>query len=147
MSNITKPLPFPDLKSKPELPSQIRVSDDMQQTLALLSCYDGQQRKLLRVTSDGCLITTSIRPKGFVNYTATQANDDWHGDDIKCSEVKVIADKNNAALVWVKLDGTADEDDGEPLASGDYLVWGLENLVNLHINIVGDGEKIIVTYG
>ena len=147
MPAITKPLPFPELKSKPELPASIRISDDMQQTLALLAGYDGLQRKLIEVTSNGVLVTASIRPKAVINITGVGANDDWQGNDIKCSEVKVISNKNNASLVWVNVDAVAAADTGEPLDSGDYLVWGMETLANLHIHIVGDGEKVIVTYG
>lgn len=147
MVSITKPLPFPELTTQPELPSRIRISDDMQQSLALLSGYDGQQRKLVAVTPSGALVTTSVRPKGVINITGDGANDDWQGSDIKCSEVKVLSHKDNAALIWVNINTTADEDVGEPLEAGDYLIWGLSNLVNLHINIVGASEKVIVTYG
>lgn len=147
MSNITKPLPFNELQAKPDIPSLIRLSDDMQQTLALLVGYNGSQRKLVSVSSNGILMMSSVRPKAVINITGSGTDDDWQGTDIKCSEVKVISNPDNAGRIWVNIDAVAAADTGEPLDAGDYLVWGIENLTNLHIHIVTDGNKVIVVYG
>lgn len=147
MPLTNKPLPFDQLDAKPPLTGQQRVSEDMQQTLALLTGFNGSQRKLVIVTQEGILIVASVRPKGTINIAATSPDYIWSGDDIKCNEVKVIAHPDNSNRVWVNIDSNAGNNIGEPLDAGDHLVWGIENLKNLHITIMASGEKAIVVYG
>lgn len=142
-----KPLLFDQLDAEPPLTGQQRVSDDMQQTLALLAGFDGVQRKLVTVTQEGIIITASVRPKDIINITADEDNYVWSGDNIKCNEVEIIAHPDNAGRLWINIDEAADDDDGVPLDAGDKQVWGLENLANLHIEIEDNGGIAIVVYG
>ena len=147
MHDAKKTLPFNQLDAEPPITGRMRVSADAQQTLALLSGFDGVERRLIEISKQGILITADVRPKDVINVTGVGADDDWQGDNIKCSEVKVMAHPDNASRLWVNIDEGGAEDEGEPLDAGDWLRWGLENLKNLHVHIVGAGDKVIITYG
>jgi len=146
MAEIQKPIPFDQLNAKPPLTARPRVSDDIQQVLALLSGFDGQQRKLVGVSQSGTLYVTSPPVKGVVNFPAVGASYDWQGDNIECSEVLVMNDPANTGKVWVNKDAAAAPDVGQPLDSGDWLRWTIKNLKELHIHIVTDTEKVILVY-
>lgn len=144
--DIIKPLPFDDLPTKPEIVGRPKMSDDIQQTAALLVGWDGATRRLVRVSPSGVLHTASARVKGVTNILANQGSYNWQGGDVSTSEVLIRANPKNSGEVWVRVGAVAGVDTGYPLDAGDFVVWGINNLHSLHIHIVNTGEKAIVVY-
>jgi len=146
MSDIIIPFRIEDLILKPEMAGRIRLSDDMQQTLAALTGYDGVSRRLLRCSQAGILRTSSPRIRNIVHVTVTDPVFTWQGSDIKVTEVMIMGHPDNTGLVWVKNDEVATANNGWPLGSGDIMSFTLDNLSNLHLYIVTTAEKAIVAY-
>lgn len=139
-------LPFDELDTKPPLNPQPTISDNIEQVLALLSGYDGSQRKLLKCSPVGVLYVAQPVVKGVINILADQASYNWQGEGISTTEVLIIAVPTNSSRVWVNVGAAAAPDTGYPLDSGDWLRWSINNLRSLHIHIVGNGEKVAVAY-
>lgn len=146
MPDINKPMDVPELNLKPPIDGKVRLSADMQQTLALLTAYGDNARKLLRASESGVLNTTSARIKDIVHYTGSGANDTQTGDNISCTECMVMAHPDNTGVIWVRPDKTATVDNAWPLAKGEVVNFTLDNLKQLNMLIVTDGEKVIVAY-
>lgn len=146
MGEVRTPFELPEPLTKPPLPSNPRISDDIQQTLATLVAYDGIKRRLLRSTPTGMLQTVNPLAKQFANILANTANYLWQGDDIKCSEVVVRANPDNSQRVWVNIYAAAAADTGWPLDGGEHIVLTLTNLSHLHLKILDNGEKVILYY-
>jgi len=146
MFEILKSLTFDDLPTKPEISGRPKLSEDLQQTLALLSGWDGATRRLVGVSSTGVLYTASSRVKGIINIGGGGAGYNWQGSDIQTSEVLVKANPNNTGEVWVNVSAVSGVDTGYPLDAGDYVVFSINNLHSLHVHIVTAAEKAIVIY-
>lgn len=146
MSNIKKALRIPELNLQPPITGDIRLSDDMQQTLALLTGLGDNKRVVLKATDKGVLHTVSPQLSEVVVVTASGDADDWQGGDIPCTEVVVMADLDNAHRIWVRPNSTASSANGWPLDKGDPFGFTLSNLNQLHINIEKSGQKAIVAY-
>jgi len=146
MPRIQRPLPFPDLKAKPELSPLVNLTDDMSQVLALLSGYDGTQRRLLRCSPTGVLHTLAPRTRGAVNVLADTDDYNWQGSNLDTTEVMIRSNPANIGLVWVNIDVIASDDSGWVLSSGEVLNLTLNNLNNIHLNIKSIGEKVIILY-
>jgi len=146
MAKIHKPLPFPTLQSKPELSALPNISDDIQQTLALLSGYDGSQRELLRCSPGGILYFNSPRAADIIKVTATAINFDWVGDNVITNEIVVRADSGNADLVQVMIDKPFAAGSAWPLAANESIQLSLDNLNNLNLRIIADTEIVYILY-
>ena len=146
MHNIHKSMAVPALNVQPPISDAVVLSADMQQTLALLTAYGIDQRKLLRCSETGVLNTCSARLKDIVHYTGSGANDTQSGPDTPCSEVMVMGHPDNTGNVWVRSGGTATVNNAWPLAAGEPLGFAIDNLKQLSMLIVEDGEKLIVAY-
>lgn len=146
MFEILKSLTFDDLPTKPELKGRPKLSEDLQQTVALLTGWDGATRRLIGVSPSGVIYTASPKVKGITNILADQVSYNWQGGDISTSEVLVKANPNNAGEVWVNVGAAGAVDTGYPLDAGDSVVFSINNLLSLHIHIVADTEKAIVIY-
>jgi len=146
MPDINKPMAVPDLNLKPPIDGKVRLSADMQQTLALLTAYGDNARKLLRASESGVLNTTSARIKDIKHYTGVGANDTQTGDNISCTECLVMGHPDNTGKVWVRPDKAATVDNAWPLAAGEVVGLTLDNLKQLNMLIVTDGEKVICAY-
>lgn len=146
MREITKPFNIEDLLLKPDIVGRIKLSEDMQQTLAALCCYDGSLRRLLRCSKAGVLHTSSPRIDGIIHVKRTNGNYEWQGSDIPISEVMILGHPANNQLIWVKNDEIASATNGWPLAANAVLNITLDNLLNLHLLIVADGETAIIAY-
>lgn len=146
MPRIHKPLPFPKLESRPEMSALPNVSDDIQQTLSLLSGYDGSERELLRCSPGGILYFNSPRAADIIKVTATAINYDWVGDSIITNEVVIRADSGNAGVVYVMIDKPYAAGSAWPLAANESLQLSLDNLNNLNIRIVADTEIVYILY-
>lgn len=140
------PLGFDDVPTKPPMSPQPLISDDIQQTLATLVCYDGETRRLVRGTKQGKLQTVNPLAALFVNIPATVGNFLWHGDNIKCSEVIVRTDPDNAGRVWVNIFAAAAKNVGCPLDANEHIILTLNNLSHLHLKLITSGDKVILLY-
>ena len=146
MSDINKPMDIPELNLKPPIDGKVRLSEDMQQTLALLTAYGDNARKLLRASESGVLNVTSARIKEIVHFTGVGANDTQKGFATPCTECMVMGHPDNTGLVWVRPYKGAALSNAWPLAAGEVVGFTLDNLSQLNILIVVDGEKLIVAY-
>ena len=146
MSEILIPLTFEDLPTKPPLVGRPRISEDLQQTVALLVGWDGATRRLVGVSPSGVLYVTSPRVKGIANVLADQASYTWQGGDIPISEVLVRSHPDNSGRVWVNVGAAAAANTGYPLDSGEWVNFAINNLHTLHLFIASDTEKAIVIY-
>jgi len=146
MPNINKPMNLPELNLEPPIAGKLRLSEDMQQTLALLTGYGDNKRIMLRASESGVLAVASRRIADIVHYTGVGANDEQIGGDIPCTEVIVMGHPENTDTVWVRPDKTATVDNAWPLNAGDVVVFTIDNLKQLNMLMVVASEKIIVGY-
>ena len=146
MSDINKPMSIPELFLKPPIDGKVRLSEDIQQTLALLVAYCDNKRVVLKASESGVLNTASARIKDIVHYTGVGANDTQVGDGIVCTECLIMGHPDNTGNVWVRADKTATTDNAWPLAAGEVVNFTLDNLKQLNMLIVVAGEKVIVAY-
>jgi len=146
MRIIRKAMDILDLNLQPAIEGAVKLSEDMQQTLALLCAYGIDGRKLLRASESGVLNTTSARIKDIVHYTGVGANDTQSGGDILCTECLVMAHPDNGGMVWVRPGTTAATNNSWPLAAGEAVNFTLDNLKQLKMLMVADGDIVIVAY-
>lgn len=140
------PFGFEDIPTKPEMSPQPLISDDIQQTLATLVCYDGETRRLVRGTKQGKLQVVNPLAALFVNISATEGNFLWQGSEIKTSEVVVRAHPDNSGRVWVNVFAAAAADTGWPLDANEHITLTLNSLSHLHLKIITNAEKVILLY-
>jgi len=146
MPAIRKPLPVPELDLRPEQASPVRLSEDMQQVLALLTGYARNQRVLLQATPSGVLFVASPRIEDIFHVTATSDNYTYQGVDKACSDVVIMGHPDNTGLIWARPDLPADSGNAYPLAKKEAVCFTLSNLNQLYLLIVTNGEKAIVVY-
>jgi len=146
MTDINKPMDVPELNLKPPIDGKVRLSEDMQQTLALLVAYCENKRVTLKASESGVLNTTSAKIKDIVHFTGVGANDTQTGESVPCTECMVMGHPDNTGKVWVRTDKTATVDNAWPLAAGEVVNFTLDNLKQLNMLIVVAGEKVIVAY-
>lgn len=146
MIEILIPFQVEGFKIKPEFTGRMRLSEDMQQTLAALTGYDTISRKLLKCSTSGILYTASPRIQDIIHVIADQDNYVYQGADLPVTEIMVMGHPTNTGLVYVKNDIAASADNGWPLAAKEVVGITLENLSNLHLFIASDTERAIVAY-
>lgn len=146
MPEIIKPLTFDDLPIKPPLVGRPKISEDLQQTVALLVGWDKSTRRLVSVSPTGVLHIAQSPVKGITNVLADQAAYNWNGGDISTSEVLVKSNPNNLGLIWVNVGAVAAANAGHPLDIGEHVVLSVNNLHSLHIHIVSDTDRASVIY-
>ena len=146
MPDINKPMDIPELNLQPPITGKIRLSEDMQQTLALLCGYFNGQRKLLEASESGVLNTASRQIKDIEVFTAGSTPDTWQGGDIKCNEIAVIAGLDNAGTVWVRPYSAASAANGWPLNKGEIFGFAINNLNQLHVTIETSSEIAVIAY-
>ena len=146
MPKIFKSMQISELNLKPPIEGALRLSEDVQQTLALLTAYGIDERKLLRCSESGVLNVVSPRLKDIEHYTGSGVNDTQSGKDIACSEIMVMGHPDNTGLVWVRSGVTATVDNSWPLAANMAIGFTVDNVKQLSMLIVVDGEKLIVAY-
>ena len=146
MAKIFKSMQISELNLKPPIEGAMRLSEDMQQTLALLVGYGIDERKLLRCSESGVLNVVSPRLKDIEHYTGVGTNDTQNGKDIACSEIMVMGHPDNTGLVWVRIGAEATVDNSWPLAKNMAIGFTVDNLKQLSMLIVTAGEKLIVAY-
>lgn len=146
MPDIRKPMGVPELDLKPEISGKVRLSEDMQQTLALLTALGVTGRKVMKCSESGILYTQSPRIKDIVHFTADGAGDTQTGDNVACSECLVMGHPDNSGLIWVRPYKTASADNAWPLSANDVVNLTIDNMNQLNMLIVVDTEQLIVAY-
>jgi len=146
MPDINKPMDVPELNLQPPITGKVRVSEDMQQTLALLLGYGDSRRVILKATESGMLNTVSPQIKDIVVFTAADPVFTWVGGDIPCTEIAVIAGLDNTGKVWVRPYSTASAANAWPLNKGEAFGFTVGNLNQLHITIETTAEIAIIAY-
>ncbi|MBA7522236.1 hypothetical protein ES705_14354 [subsurface metagenome] len=146
MPDINKPMGVPELNIKPPIDGKVRLSEDMQQTLALLCGYADSKRVILKASDSGVLNTTSARIKDIVHYTRTDPANPTQGDNVPCTECLVMGHPDNVGSVWVRPDQTAEITNAWPLGKGEVVNFTLDNLQQLKMNIITDGDILIVAF-
>ncbi len=146
MLEIIKTLTFDDLPTRPPITGRPKLSDDLQQTIALLSGWDGATRRLLKVTPAGILRVTSARAKGVYNFNAVAPNSKQTLPDIKTSEAMVRAFPSNVGNVFVNINAVADDHVGYPLYVGEWVSLAVNNLSSLQLWFEKSADGIAVIY-
>lgn len=146
MPDINKPMDIPELALKPPIIGKVRLSEDMQQTLALLCGYGDSARRLIKVAESGVLNTAAARIQDIVHVTGSGPNDIYQGGNVPTTEVLVLGHPDNTGRVWVRPDKTATVNNAYPLDAKDGVVLAIDNLQQLNLLIVVDGEKAILLY-
>jgi len=146
MAEILKNLTFEDLPTKPPLTGRPRISDDLQQTVALLVGWDGVTRRIIRCSPTGALYVTSPKVKGIINFQADGDSDDWQGDAIKTSEVLIKAKTGNTGNLWVNVGAAAAVNTGFQLLSGEYVNFSINNLHTLYLHFTKDDDWVNIIY-
>jgi len=139
-------MPVPELDLRPEQASPVRLSEDMQQVLALLTGYARNQRVLLQATPSGVLFVASPRIEDVFHVTATNDNYDYQGIDKPCSDVVIFGHPDNIGLIWARPDLPALATNAWPIAKKEVVCFTLSNLNQLYLRIVTNGEKAIIAY-
>lgn len=146
MPEIHKPMSIPELSLKPPIDGKVRLSDDMQQTLALLTGYCDSVRKILKASQSGVLNVASAQIKEIAHFTGVGANDTQKGFNAPCTECLIMGHPDNTGLVWVRPYKGAATSNAWPLAANDVVCFSIDNVNDLNMLIVVDGEKLIVAY-
>ncbi len=146
MRNIIIPLTFDDLPTRPPFPSQPQISDDIQQTAAMLVGFDKVTRRLVYVNPQGVLHSASPPVKGIINQDSTGAASTKVFTNITTTEVIIRANPANIDNLWVNLDASAAVDTGYPLEAGEWLKLSINNLLRLNLYFVGTTTKAIILY-
>lgn len=146
MPDINKPMAVPELNLRPPIDGKVKLSEDMQQTLTLLTAYCENKRVILKASGSGVLSTASALIKDIVHIAGVGANSEKTGGDVLCTECLVMAHPDNTGKVWVRPYKTATVDNAWPLSKNEVVGFTLDNLKQLNILIVVAGEKVIVAY-
>lgn len=146
MNTIGTPLHIPELDLRPEPSGGIQLSEDMQQTLALLTGYWKNRRVLIKSLPSGVLLVSNPPVKDIFHVTATSVNFNYQGEDIECSEVMIMGHPDNTGLVWVKNGIAATANNAWPLAKKEIISFAVSNLNELRLLIITNTEKAIVFY-
>ena len=146
MALIGIPFPFGDLPIKPELTGKIKITDEMQQTLATLIGWDGSSRRLVRTSNSGNLQIASSRFGGIITKAAGGAGEVQTFDNIETTEIMIMAHPSNAETIWVNVGTTPTNANSWPLNAEDVLQLSIDNLQHLKIMIEAIGERVIVLY-
>lgn len=146
MTVINKSMDVSELNIQPPLVGKARLSDDIQQTLALLTAFGSYKRKALRCSESGILNIASPRIKDIVHYEQAAAKYEYIGDSILCTEILVMGHPDNSGSVWVRPHKTATVDNAWPLAVGEVVSFSIDNLNQLNMLFIEDGDVLIVAY-
>ncbi len=143
---IQKPFTFDDLPTKPPITGRPKVSDDLQQTIALLSSWDGVTRRLVRCSPTGVLRIGSARAIGVLNVVADQDAYTLTCPDLAVSEAMIRAFPDTTGRVFVNVGTAAALNTGYPLFTGEWVNLSVNNLNSLQLYIEKDTDKVAMIY-
>ena len=146
MAKIGIPMELPELQLDPPISKKVRLSDDMQQVLSLLSAYGDHRRKLLRCSESGVLQVASAQVKDIIHVTDTNPNYEYQGENVSCSEVLVAGHPDNTGRVWARTNKIATVNNSWPLEAGCFFGFSIDNLDQLHLLIPTADDVAIICY-
>jgi len=146
MFDILKTLTFDDLPTKPEIKGRPNLSEDLQQTIALLSGWDGATRRLIRCSPTGVIRIGSAKVKGVYNVVADQDAYLLTCIDCPTSEVMLRAFPDNTGRVFINIGIAAGLNTGYPLFTGEWVNISVNNLNNVQLYIEKDTDKVAAIY-
>lgn len=151
MPKIHSPMRVPELELQPPITDAVKLSEDMQQTLALLCAYADNKRVTLKASESGVLQTVTPRIKNIWGATSTGASSTKQGDNIPCNEVMILGHPDNDVKIWVRPYGVYvpsgdDANIGWPVSANGVVGFVVSNLNHLWFYFVGATDKIIVGY-
>ena len=146
MPDINKPMRIPQLNLQPPISGKVRLSEDMQQTLALLTTYTDNKRILLPTSQSGVLNVGEPTIKDVVTINSAAVSGIGQGSDIACSMVMIVAHPDNTDTTWVRPYTVCTPTTSWPLEAGDVLKFAVDNVNQVHILCETPEEKVIVAY-
>lgn len=146
MFEILKPFTFDDLPTKPEITGRPKLSEDLQQAIALLSGWDGVTRRLIRVSPTGVIRVGSARAIGIYNIAANKDDYSVTCTDCPTSEVMLRAFPDNAGRVFVNISTAAGLNTGYPLFTGEWVNLSVNNVGDLQVWIEKNADKVAAIY-
>lgn len=151
MPDINKPMDMPELNLQPPITGKLRLSEDMQQTLALMCAHCGSERKLLSASESGVLNTVNPRIKDIWGFTGVNDTTHKQGNNIKCNEVMVLGHPLNSGLIWVRPYAQYVISDTKPniawpIAASGVVGFVVSNLNQLWFYFELKDDKVIVAY-
>lgn len=146
MPDINKPMDIPELNLQPPITGKVKLSPDMQQTLAMLCAVGNSQRTLLQASESGILHTGQPTIKDIVIVHTNSDTGKGHGDNITCSQVMIMGHPDNTGNAWVRPYKECDELHKWPLGAKEVVGFSVTNLKQLYFQCDVGGEKIIIAY-
>ncbi len=80
------------------------------------------------------------------HFMGVGGNDTQGGSNVVCNELLVMGHPDNTEKIWVRTGDVATVNNAWPLDAGEVLSFNVDNLLELQILIVVNGEKLIVAY-
>jgi len=146
MLEILKTLTFDDLPTRPPVTGRPNLSEDLQQTVALLVGWDGATRRLIRVSPTGVIRMGSARAMGVYNIVSDTDGFTLQCSDCPVSEVMIRAFPDNTGRVFVNIGAVAALNVGYPLFTGEWVNLSVNNLNSLQLYIEKDTDKVAAIY-
>ncbi len=143
---IIKNLRFDDLLVKPPFGGKLRLSDDIQQTIALIIGWDGESRRMIRSSPNGIVRVCDGQAKGVLNVTADSGAYTLTPPDTPTSEIIVKAHVDNVGQVVVNIGVTASLTAGFPLDPGESVEFSVNNLSAIRLYVELTTEKAAILY-
>ena len=151
MPEVNKPMDVPELNLQPPITGKVRLSEDMQQTLALLCAYADSKRIVLQASESGRLIIDRPEIKDIVILTGAipdgKTDSIAQGTNTPCSMAMVMAYPTNTDTIWVRPYIKPDANHAWPLQKWDMIKFYVDNLNRLHFLFDTNLEKVIIAYG
>lgn len=146
MAKLGLPIADESLDIYPKLPPNIPLTNEVQQTLSLILGYSNSDRVPLRASPSGILYTCTPRISDIIQWLAV-ANDELHqGPELPCSIVLLRCALANTGNVYVSVRKTATITNSLPLQKGEWVIFSIENLSELHCLIATAGDVFIVMH-
>lgn len=144
--DINKPMDIPELNLQPPITGKLRLSEDMQQTLALLCAMGSSKRIVLKASESGLLLIGEPVIKDIVHVTGSGSPSVAQGADIACSMAMIMAHPDNTDKAWVRPYAACDATHKWPLQKWDIVKFAVDNLNRLYFLFDTSAEKVIIAY-
>jgi len=146
MPDINKPMDIPELNLQPPISGKVRLSDDMQQTLALLCAMGDSKRITLRASESGALLTSEPVIKDIVIVDSVADTGLGQGADIPCSGVMIMAHPDNTDKTWVRPYKACTDTHKWPLQKWDIMRFAVDNVNRVFFLCDTPEEQVIIAY-
>lgn len=146
MPDINNPMGIPELNLQPPITGKVRLSEDMQQTLALLCAMGNSERITLRASAEGILLVGEPVIEDIVILQGAGSPSVKIGSDIPCSMTMVMSHPDNTDTAWVRPYAACDDTHKWPLQKWDIVKFAVDNLNRLHFLFDTAAEQVIIAY-